>query len=738
MKYGWILGAMLVAGLVVVPRWLESCGPFPMELRFTAYHGLPEESDGGKLGVLRPHFYRRDLLLAYRGLAGLPLSPGEAKPEPKPEPLPDGTLRARRKPGPPMPPDSQRAQPWIEARKLIAGAAAIDHVDGDKKVPGEDYEVYYNCLEDAFVNAATTLQKRVAQWGAEDPRTAEWLRGQDQVFQNCSAGPAIPKPLPAGDKLLSADRDYQIAAAEFYAEQYDQAKKDFDNIAASAGSPWHDTARYVAARVCIRQGTMGKDLGRLREAGERLEAIAKDPGAAQWHASAEELLGFVRARTDPEQQLVALGKQLMQANSDDQLERVITDYTSICDHLEMPGSVNPTFTPLNSDVAQWIGLFQSSLPAIDTWRAKRTLPWLIAALEKSQPRDPAARELIAAAHAVKADSPGYDSVTYYGILTQIRAGELDPARAWTDSALAGKAADSTMNLLRGERLLLARDWSEFLRFAPRRPVAEGSDDGYEGPVDDATAKRKPYALDADSVTPLNRAVPLSLWADAAQNSLMPANLQADIAQAAWVRAVILDDRDTARAVAGRLQQLKPELAPEMSAYLAEKDPAAAHFAAVFLMLRAPGLEPVVRAGMGRTTPVMKSDMFRDNWWLLNAPANPLEDNRNHQALYDLYPDGHFGTIEFLPEAQRSAAEKEWQQLTQRAANSVNYLCAATLDWARTHPQDERVPQALHLAVEATHYGPAEKSSSSYSRQAFDLLHRRYPNSEWTKKTKYWY
>ncbi|SPE41755.1 hypothetical protein SBA3_4580015 [Candidatus Sulfopaludibacter sp. SbA3] len=143
--------------------------------------------------------------------------------------------------------------------------------------------------------------------------------------------------------------------------------------------------------------------------------------------------------------------------------------------------------------------------------------------------------------------------------------------------------------------------------------------------------------------------------------------------------------------------------------------------------------------MGRETPVMKSDPFRDNWWFLTAPtgSGSSGDNRNHQALFDLYPDGHFGPTEFLPAAQRTEADKEWQQLRERASNSVNYLCAATLDWAKAHPQDGRVPQALHLAVEATHYGPADKSSG-YSRQAFDLLHRRYPNSEWTKKTKYWY
>jgi hypothetical protein len=382
-------------------------------------------------------------------------------------------------------------------------------------------------------------------------------------------------------------------------------------------------------------------------------------------------------------------------------------------------------------LAHWIAVFQAAAPALEIWRGKRTMPWLIAALATSK-----SPEAIEAAHAVKRDSPGYDSAVYYGILAQIRAGDPDAARVWADEAMASKPADSTMNLLKAERLRLARDWTEFLKFAPRRAVAESSDeDGSDGPVYADTAKEKPFALDADSVRALNETVPLSLWVNAAGNRLLAANLQGDVAQAGWVRSVILDDAERAHTFALRVAALKPDLAGEMRSYLAEKDAAAARFAAVFLMLRAPGFEPVLRPGLGRATPVTKSDMLRDNWWMLER--NLYGDSPEHQALFDLYPDGHFGPTGFLPEAQRSAGAKEWQELSQRAGNSVNFLCGLTLDWARAHPQDARVPQALHLAVEATHYGPSSESSS-YSKEAFDLLHRRYPTSEWTKKTKYWY
>jgi hypothetical protein len=439
----------------------------------------------------------------------------------------------------------------------------------------------------------------------------------------------------------------------------------------------------------------------------------------------------VLARLNPQERLKELGAQLMKPGLGPQLTRVLTDYTNIWDRLEAASQKPVTET---SEVADWIATFQGGGTAVEKWRSKRTMPWLVAALVSLKPDDAAAPDLITAAHAIKPDSPAYSTVTYYGILQQIRRGELDAARQWTDQALSQKQSDGALNLLRAERLNLARDWTEFLRFATRKPVVLADDAGGDEPVTDA----KSMAFDLDATAPLNTMVPLKLWIEAAQSSLLPRTQQGNIAQAAWVRAVILRDEAAARTLAARVRQLKPELAGEMRLYLAEPDPAAANFDAVFLMLRAPGLEPTVRAGVGRRTGVLASDMFRDNWWEL--PESPVRTDleHNHEALYDLYPNGTFGPSGFVPKDQRAAGEDEWRRLRQRAGNAVDYLCAETLDWARAHPGDPRVPQALHLAVEATHYGPKDEQSSRYSKQAFDLLHRNYPKSQWTVKTKYWY
>ena len=65
-----------------------------------------------------------------------------------------------------------------------------------------------------------------------------------------------------------------------------------------------------------------------------------------------------------------------------------------------------------------------------------------------------------------------------------------------------------------------------------------------------------------------------------------------------------------------------------------------------------------------------------------------------------------------------------------------YLASQTVEWVRNNPNDPRAPEALHLAVHAVRYGCG--AAKGASKAAFQLLHEKYPESGWAKKTKYWY
>jgi hypothetical protein len=137
------------------------------------------------------------------------------------------------------------------------------------------------------------------------------------------------------------------------------------------------------------------------------------------------------------------------------------------------------------------------------------------------------------------------------------------------------------------------------------------------------------------------------------------------------------------------------------------------------------------------------DHLGDNGWCAGSPEPEKLSIPGHgqifqlsEPLQKLYLTGA-PSVPFLSAAQKDKARDEWLELSKIPA-APDYLATLTVEWARSHRDDPRVPEALHLAVEATRYGCGSGGTGRYSEQAFLLLHRNYPDSEWARKTKYWY
>jgi hypothetical protein len=99
--------------------------------------------------------------------------------------------------------------------------------------------------------------------------------------------------------------------------------------------------------------------------------------------------------------------------------------------------------------------------------------------------------------------------------------------------------------------------------------------------------------------------------------------------------------------------------------------------------------------------------------------------------------GYFIQLDFLSAEQVAAARRERAKLLSQGA-APNYLARETVEWAKLNPNNPRVPEALHLAVMATRYSCADKETGPLSQAAWQLLHSRYKNSPWAKKTPYWF
>jgi hypothetical protein len=537
------LVGVVLAGLLSNPPDLSSCGPFVPTAAFTFWK-MPEEAAGrfarGELGIVQPRFPRFYLIIAYRYLAGIGLNAGERTALFGPQPAAQGPFSAQT-PG--------LAQ-WEKARGRVIATVAPRGIEPYKTITGNNYYMaFVNCNDDAFVNAAKTLEDRIRQAGVQSAAVKDWLTAQDQVFTNCSGGPAIPAPL-TGDAtaFAHADRAYQIAAANFYAGNLDTAEEMFRAIGDNRNSPWSTSAPYLVGRTLIRKATLGvkgqgADREKLAAAEGYLESILNDPARSAVHPAARRLLDYVRVRLHPAERVRELARRaLVQKDAQATILQNSTDYRYLYDQFEEGRFGGVQALPPDDELTNWIGTFQgrdtdSASKAFAEWRAKGTLPWLVAALASAGSGQTGASDLIAAARKIKPDSPAYATVTFHAIRLLIDSKRIGEAREWLDQLLATDAAalpTSSVNMFRAERMKIAANWDEFLKYAVRIPAGtftgfqqygNADIDGEDGSYPEGVKPRQP-AFDADGGKILNEQIPLDQLLDAARRYILPSRCAA--------------------------------------------------------------------------------------------------------------------------------------------------------------------------------------------------------------------
>ncbi|HEY9232660.1 MAG TPA: hypothetical protein VIS78_10950 [Blastocatellia bacterium] len=751
-----LLVLTLAVATLVATRPAAGCGPFLLRQVFT-YEKHPDfplnKFAAGELGVLQTGYARSYLVVAYRYFAGAPLDAAEQKAVAAVwnERLGQTSDTA----------DEEWPKVWLDARAKVTNATKPE-ISLFRSVEKKDLFLnYLNCNAESFKNAAATLNRLIEKYGAASAEAKDWVATQDQVFANCEKGESLPTTADApASPVIRANRAYQVAAANFYAGNFDQAEAQFNAIASDSSSPWRALAPYLVARTLIRKATLSggantADAATLARAEAQLRRVLADKNESALHTSARGLLSYVRLRLAPEARLKELAADLLKKNAGASFKQEIIDYTRLLDRLvgdDEETADNPkTFAKLpdavhNDDLSDWALTFQvqdaAALEhALQRWEKTASTAWLVAALAKISATHPKAAALLEASARIKPGSPAFASVSYHTLRLNIEAGRRDEARRALDALLAANAATlppSAFNQFMALRMNVATSLDEFLKYAQRVPAGFTYDeDGRELPADSddgdkpkKTARNK-LSWDADAARALNEAMPLAVLKEAATNPTLATHLRRELALAAWVRAALLDDDATAMAMAPTVASLAPELKELLDAYIGATDKPAKKFAAIYLILKFPGARPSVDPGTGRTATLDKIDDYRDNWWCEYGRAADSDNPSIKRVVKTTAAPA------FLTAAQKTAASAEWKRLS-ALGTAPDYLCAQAIKWASLKPDDPRAPEALHLAVRSTRYGCTDEQTGTLSKQAYDLLHRKYPKSEWAQKTKYWF
>jgi len=772
-------GALFVALSVYFAGPTPACGPFLPEAVFTEENHPDQPLEHfatGKLGIVLRTFDDVYLLVAYRNLSGVPLSKSE-----KDKFLADWGPRLNSPYGyaePTMPPGSGPIERWAKARKdagaqtegrELYGFYGQDFIERSFTV-GDNYIFYANCLGPAFDTAIATLEERKKTFGAESSEAKAWLAAQDTVFSNCrgpvtrqgqSAAAAVPLDAKQSDPpLVRQDRAYQIAAAYFYAGDFDQARRRFEVIARDAESPWNHTAEFLVGRSLLRKATLAvpTDVAVLGQAEAQLLKVADDPQCPEMHVAAQRLLNFVDLRLHGDRRFRELSDAIAKKDSSADFSQNLTDYLWLL-------RSNPTRESKETDPEpiRWLDAFTINSPeeqtvSIARWKARHSDEWLVAALAGGDASTKELPQLLDAAEKVPPASSAFATVSFHRARLLGASGRDDDARQALDVLLAlgdSTFPQSSRNLLLALRLRLARNLDEFLEFAPRVPAevdywgayTDPSMEEYSSTAPENRPRHPIHAyFDADSLWAMRDYFSTKTLIRAVNAAKLPRSLEREVAPSTWVRAQLLGDKESSDSILPAIEELYPDLKPGLEENKNTSDAAARQFGAAFIMLRNPGMRPYFSTGVGRTTALSKIDEYRDNWWCTPQKLRdgrgdrPWSDAGSSSAPAHLAPvleSGQPPVPKFLADEDARQAKAENGRLREVPA-APNYLAEIVLRWAKEHPDDSRVPEALHLAVRATRYGCEDAQTSSYSKAAFELLHRKYPNSEWTAKTKYWF
>ena len=796
---------------------VQACGPdfFPDVFVRKLRPDHPADYAAGKLGVLLPTFPRADLTVAYRYLNGGPLTAEEQRAY-------EPTLSLAEEVRDSYPADASQAQKttnseqyaeppgpadlWLKTRNTYAPPQPDLHsVREYGMIYSAGYFLaagYENCQADAFDTAVATLENRAKIWGAKSAELADWINGQDAVFSNCGVGapkssypanrpvihpfsPAVaPSRTPA---LLSQDRAYQLAAAQFYSAQFNLARASFRAIAQDAASPWRDISRYLIARSLIREAFLTAtgdtdDVGAsfnpdlMKQAQHQLESMRDQHLAGISPHAVQSLLNLVRIRTEPQQRLREISLALVEPNPDPyykqdlgdlmwylnarldslpvrentsdfafHVDRAQNDYRPLTLEQKLPG-----FEKAFHDVADlrsvsplidWLITFQSPSDAAKKhaaaeWQRTGGTPWLTAAIMKASSSDPLTPRLIDAAGRIPSSSPAWLTVTYHRERLLIDMGKIEQAGIETDAIMPvveQKGSESAVNLFTGLRMRTAKKLDEALADAPRKILERTSQQ--QSSVDecldvmknpkrkyDCRASNSAVEFSDDVAAVFNSETPLATLAQAAQSRALPLPLRQSVAMMTWVRSVLLKND----AIAAQMLPLLPQK-------LQQQAGAGVGFRPLMAILRNPGLRPYLDGGVQRSASYDFVESYSDNWWCGDWTTT-LSGN-------DAFASAP--SVAFLSPEMRKTGESESHAIL-AMGSADEHLGSEVLNYARAHPADPDIPEALFLTLRMIRYGcfhgwgaERDKQNSdrvaTIAREVGAMLRQRYPTDPWTKK-----
>ncbi len=708
---------LLIASLFAATHAGASGDYGPPFTRFKAYSApdiAVERFQEGQLGVLQPGMQRVYLYTAWRSI----------------------TLASKGKKSPGLAGGLARADGSAFANGWEAGGAGTQSKDEWLTQARMAESKFGACPNPSNNFALATLKSITARKDATPARVKAWVDAQELVSGACESAEnarysdkavlltvAVPAALPDSEPAHWRQlREYQRAAALFHIERYTEASALFTRIGASANHPMRDLGHYLAlrseVRLAVKQTIKADDAQRQRVYATlepRAQAILADPSLASRHGATRATIRAARVYVTPAAAVDELSKHLADAANDPFVDDRLGDWVVATrlagipkgryDFIEWIENLHACAYPDENDKTCRV----SAQKALAEWQRTKSRPWLVASLMMAEKLNVAAEK---AALAVKPADPEYLTVRYHLARLYRLAGRVDEARAVSDAALKLDMSNGSRNLFREERFAVATSVADAAAYMLRVDVdsSRGSDKPVRGFNDDALNWLVHRLATGDMIV-------------LARQGVLDAPIRARLASGAWMRADLLGKPELALQALAVLEPLAPVLKKEIADYRSARSPDDRRHLMLLTALRF-GLSPQMAESSTAIEALNKDDVTASNWcsfkpepaaaqsfpWIL--PAAP--------ALGD-----------------RDAAKTELEQLVP-LKTSTGFVGDHVLARVKSHASDPDLPWLLHVVVKSTRGGCLDADARKLSREAFGVLHKRFPRDEWTRKTPYFY
>jgi hypothetical protein len=419
------------------------------------------------------------------------------------------------------------------------------------------------------------------------------------------------------------------------------------------------------------------------------------------------------------------------------------------------------------ELSDWILTLQSNdAAAFDhsygKWRETRSTAWLAVALIKAQKSSPSLQRLLREGDRIDPQSPAFPTIAYQMIRLNLETNNKKGARDVFNKISTQLEAlpVSSQNLFLEQRLASADSFSEFLKFAGRKPAAfyeygsigrvsdllriqkafwnpeyvsepkEEYDRRLEEEFKDLLPwdERKTFAESPTDI--LNWHFPVALLLQASRDPVLPDYLRRSIAMTVWTRSVLIKKEVIAHEAGMEIVQLFPELSTMMKDYLAAETSEQRSNEALFIILKYPNLSPWVAAGIPEFSTAEKSNYsFETSWWCQPSDTEYRLDGTEVPKV--------ISSPGFLDTRTLASAKEERTELV-AIGDAKTFLGKRVLAWAARYPNDPRIPEAAYIAAQANQsykYGCGGNwEQDEETRTALEtLLREKYPNSPWTAK-----